>query len=106
VWFVDTLDSILVLAGTLRQFLGDNINTAGGVAADWGQELYSLADVKFMGMHGVSAPTRERVYHTRGDRVLGHHGGGGGRRIASGIGAPEASVIAAIGVLVIKIVLH
>ena len=80
VWFIDTLDPVLILARTLRQFLSDNINPAGGVAADWGQELYSLTDVKFMGMHGVSAPTRKRLYHTRGGRVLGHHGGGGGKR--------------------------
>jgi len=45
---VDTLDPILVLAGTLRQRLGDHKNTAGGGAADWGQELYELADAKFM----------------------------------------------------------
>jgi hypothetical protein len=32
--------------------------------------------VKFMDMHGVSAPTRKRLYHTRGGRVPGHHGGG------------------------------
>jgi hypothetical protein len=75
--FVDTLDPVLILARTLRQFLGDFINTAVGEAAHWGQELYSLTDVKFMGMHGVSAPTRKRRYHTRGGRVLGHHGGGG-----------------------------
>jgi hypothetical protein len=36
--------------------------------------------VKFMDMHGVSAPTRKRLYHTRGGRVLGHHGGGEGKR--------------------------
>ena len=45
--FVDTLDPVLILAGTLRQFFGDFINTAVGEAAHWGQELYSLADVKF-----------------------------------------------------------
>ena len=78
--FVDTLDPVLILARTLRQFLGDLINTAVGEAAHWGQELYSLTDVKFMDMHGVSAPTRKRLYHTRGGRVLGHHGGGEGKR--------------------------
>ena len=78
--FIDTLDPVLILARTLRQFLGDFINTAVGEAAHWGQELYSLTDVKFMDMHGVSAPTRKRLYHTRGGRVLGHHGGGGGKR--------------------------
>ena len=78
--FVDTLDPVLILARTLRQFLGDLINTAIGEAAHWGQELYSLTDVKFMDMHGVSAPTRKRLYHTRGGRVLGHHGGGEGKR--------------------------
>ena len=58
--FVDTLDPVLILAGTLRQFFGDFINTAVGEVAHWGQELYSLADVKFMGMHGVSAPRRSQ----------------------------------------------
>jgi hypothetical protein len=56
------------------------INTAVGEAAHWGQELYSLTDVKFMDMHGVSAPTRKQLYHTRGGCVLGHHGGGEGKR--------------------------
>jgi hypothetical protein len=60
---VNTLNPILVLAGTLRQGLGDHINTAGGVAADWGQELYELADAKFMVWHGVSTPRRKSVYH-------------------------------------------
>src|ERR1035438_6892512 len=46
--FVDTLDPVLILARTLRQFLSDFINTAVGEAAQWGQELYSLTDVKFM----------------------------------------------------------
>jgi len=75
--FVDTLDPVLILAGTLRQFFGDFINTAVGEAAHWGQELYSLADVKFMGMHGVSAPRQKSVYHNCGRHVSGHHGGGG-----------------------------
>lgn len=79
--FVDALDSILVLAGTLRQLLGDHINTAGGVAAAWGQEVYVLAGVKFVVRHGVSAPRRKRVYHTGDGRVSGHHGSGGGKGI-------------------------
>ena len=54
--FVDALDPILVLAGILRQLLGDHINTAGGVAADWGQEVYVLADAKFVVRHGVNTP--------------------------------------------------
>src|ERR1035438_3033436 len=74
--FVDTLDPVLILADTLRQFFGDFINTAVGEAAHWGQELYSLADVKFIGMHGVSAPRRKSVYRNCGRRVSGHHGGG------------------------------
>jgi hypothetical protein len=80
--FVDTLYPVLVLAGTLRQSLRDFINTAVGEAADWGQELYSLADVKFVAGHGVNTPKRKLVYHTRGGRVLGHHGGGGGRDLS------------------------
>src|SRR5664280_1740909 len=80
--FVDTLDPVLILTGTLRQFFGDFINTAVGEAAHWGQELYSLADVKFMGMHGVSAPRRKSVYHNCSRRVSGHRGGGGRRDLS------------------------
>lgn len=82
--FVDTLDPVLVPPSTLRQSLGDFINTAEGEAADWGQELYSLADVKFMAGHGVNTPRRKLVYHHCGRRVSGHHGCGGGKAICVG----------------------
>src|ERR1035438_8027558 len=71
--FVDTLDPILILAGTLRQLLGDHINTAEGVAADYGRELYALAGAKFVVRHGVNTPRRKPVYHNCGRRVSGHH---------------------------------
>jgi hypothetical protein len=80
--FVDTLDPVLILAGTLRQFFSDFINTAVGEAAHWRQELYNLTDVKFMDMHGVSAPTRKRRYHICGGRVSDHYGSGGGRDLS------------------------
>ena len=93
--FVDTLDPILVLAGTLGQLLGDHINTAGGVATGRGRELYELAGAIFVVRHGVSTPRRKSVYHICGRRVLGRHGSGGGGNLRQGLGRhpPPGSAI-------------
>jgi hypothetical protein len=43
---------IFKLATVLGQFLYDFVGAAGDIATDRGDELYELADVKFVGWHG------------------------------------------------------
>lgn len=52
--FIDALDSVFILAGTLRQRLSDYINAAWGTADDRRHKLYKFAGMKFVVRHGVS----------------------------------------------------
>jgi hypothetical protein len=70
---------IFKLAAVLGQFLYDFIRAAGDVATDGGDELYELADVKFVGWHGgsVSSVKTNRMYHGKPWIAVGFANGEG-----------------------------
>jgi hypothetical protein len=57
--FVHAFYPIFKLTTALGQLFCDFVGAAGGIATDRGDELYELADVKFVGWHGGDPNVRQ-----------------------------------------------